>query len=367
MAEDIDYVAEGLTEGLTGNALQARLTLLGRLAQDGYALEELREAARFDLLTLLRAEAVVGGRAIYTAEEVSERAGVPTEFLAALRRAHGVPIPEEGARQFSDTDLEAATLAKQFADVGLSEEQMLATARVLGRGLAQVAEVMRSTALEMALEPGADEAELAERYREVAQQLVPMTSPLVTNGLRIHLRNVLRNEAVTAAERESGSLPGAREVAVCFADLVGFTQLGEELPPDDIGAVAGRLEEMTAHVICPPVRFVKTIGDAAMLVSPETDALLQNVLELVDVAAQEEDFPRLRAGVAFGPAAARGRLLRPPREPRQPHHRPGAARIGPGDPGCPGRPRGRRRLPLLVRRRAGDPGRPGPGQAVPGA
>ena len=305
MAGHIDYVAEGLTEGLSGKALESRLTLLKRLAEDGYELDELREAARFDLLTLLRAEAVVGGRAIYTAAEVAERSGVPEDFLAALRRAHGRPIPEGNARQFSETDLEAATLARDFRAAGLSEEQMLATARVLGRGLAQVAEVMRSTALELALEPGADEAELAERYRAVAEQLVPMTAPLLTNGLSMHLRDVLRNEAVTAAERESGSLPGAREVAVCFADLVGFTQLGEELPPDDIGAVAGRLEEMTAHVVCAPVRFVKTIGDAAMLVSPEIGPLLGNVLELVELAAAEDDFPRLRAGVAFGPALRR--------------------------------------------------------------
>jgi adenylate cyclase len=121
----------------------------------------------------------------------------------------------------------------------------------------------------------------------------------------MHLRDVLRNEAVTAAERESGRLPGAREVAVCFADLVGFTRLGEELPADDIGAVAGRLEEMTAHVVCAPVRFVKTIGDAAMLVSPEIEPLLGNALELVEMAAAERDFPRLRAGVAFGPALRR--------------------------------------------------------------
>ena len=305
MAEDIDYVAEGLADGLSGKALEARLKLLGRLAEDGYGLDELREAARFDLLTLLRAEAVVGGRAIYTADEVAERSGVSRDFLAALRRAHGRPIPEGDARQFSEADLEAATLARDFQAAGLTEEQMLATARVLGRGLAQVAEVMRSTALELALEPGADEAELAERYRAVAEQLVPMTAPLLTNGLRMHLRDVLRNEAVTAAERESGRLPGAREVAVCFADLVGFTRLGEELPADDIGAVAGRLEEMTAHVVSAPVRFVKTIGDAAMLVSPEAEPLLENVLELVELAAAESDFPRLRAGIAWGPALRR--------------------------------------------------------------
>jgi adenylate cyclase len=56
----------------------------------------------------------------------------------------------------------------------------------------------------------------------------------------------------------------------------------------------------------PPVRFVKTIGDAAMLVSPEPEALLDATLALVAAAdAEGEHFPQLRAGVALGPALAR--------------------------------------------------------------
>jgi adenylate cyclase len=55
------------------------------------------------------------------------------------------------------------------------------------------------------------------------------------------------------------------------------------------------------------VRLVKTIGDAAMLVSPDPAALLDAGLGLHDAAAAEgEDFPRLRVGVALGPAVARG-------------------------------------------------------------
>jgi adenylate cyclase len=51
---------------------------------------------------------------------------------------------------------------------------------------------------------------------------------------------------------------------------------------------------------------VKTIGDAAMLVSPEAGPLIDTALELVEAAEHEGDaFPRLRAGLATGPALGR--------------------------------------------------------------
>jgi adenylate cyclase len=83
--------------------------------------------------------------------------------------------------------------------------------------------------------------------------------------------------------------------------------LGAEVPPDELGAVAGRLATLAADVAQPPVRLVKTIGDAAMLVSPEAPALLDAALGLVAAVDEEgDDYPLLRAGIASGPALARG-------------------------------------------------------------
>jgi len=53
------------------------------------------------------------------------------------------------------------------------------------------------------------------------------------------------------------------------------------------------------------VRLVKEIGDAVMLVASEPEAMLECTLKLVEVAAREEGFPELRAGVACGPAVNR--------------------------------------------------------------
>jgi adenylate cyclase len=124
--------------------------------------------------------------------------------------------------------------------------------------------------------------------------------------VRLHLRHMVRTEAISAAERAEGTLPGAREVTVCFADLVGFTRLGEEVAPDELGRVAQRLVELTGEHLRGEVRLVKAIGDAAMLVSPEPSGLLDVALDLVDAAdAEGADFPQLRVGMASGAALSR--------------------------------------------------------------
>jgi adenylate cyclase len=95
-------------------------------------------------------------------------------------------------------------------------------------------------------------------------------------------------------------------VTVCFADLVGFTRFGEQLDPTDLGALVGRLGELAGEITVAPVRLVKMIGDAVMLVSRDNDALLDAALELVARAeAEGEGLPPLRAGLARGLALAR--------------------------------------------------------------
>src|SRR5437764_990206 len=108
------------------------------------------------------------------------------------------------------------------------------------------------------------------------------------------------------AVRRAMRLPVSREVAVCFADLVGFTRLGEQVPPEELGQLAVRLEALATEVARAPVRLVKTIGDAAMLAAAEPAPLLDAALELIDAADSEgEHFPQLRAGAALGRAVPR--------------------------------------------------------------
>ncbi len=96
-------------------------------------------------------------------------------------------------------------------------------------------------------------------------------------------------------------------MSVCFADLVGFTRLGERSEIGRIGTVARLLESVAIEVTNPDVRLVKLIGDAAMLVSEDGAALLDAALRFVEFGQEAgEDLPPLRVGVARGEAIPQG-------------------------------------------------------------
>jgi adenylate cyclase len=305
-AEPIDFAAEGLLDGLEGQQREERLALLRQLANDGVSLIELRRTTAAGSIMYLPADRVIVGAERYTAREVAELSGVEESFLVAARRAMGLPIPEQDEPLYSEAELEAARMTQIGRDAGISDDEQLELLRVLGRGLSQVAETLRALPLKLVLEPGMSEPELANRYAQAAGALYPLVNPLVESVLTLHLKHATQSTVVNALERSGGQLPGSREVSVCFADLVGFTRLGEEVAPDELGRLAGRLETLAGDVAEPPVRLVKTIGDAAMLASPEPEPLLGATLSLIDAAdAEGEDFPQLRAGAALGQALPR--------------------------------------------------------------
>ena len=94
-------------------------------------------------------------------------------------------------------------------------------------------------------------------------------------------------------------------MTVGFVDIVGFTELGEQVPPDELGAVVRDFERSVEDAARAPVRLVKTIGDAAMLVAPEPGPVVAAVLDLVEASRGSEERPLLRGGVACGEALPR--------------------------------------------------------------
>jgi adenylate cyclase len=301
----VDFEAEGLFKGTRGKARQARRELLEELHSQGFSLEELREAVAEDRLALLPVERVLapaGER--YTGREVAELTGLPQDFLITQRQALGLPVPDPDEPVFDAEDVEAARRLKAFRDAGIPDEAMLDMARVLGMAMSQVAAANRSLVAGALVRAGDTERDAGLRFAEAARTLGPLSGESLSYILNLHLREQVRNDVIGRAQLTAGT-PGAQEITACFADLVGFTELGEELAPEDLGGVTGRLGQLVGEVATTPVRLVKMIGDAAMLVAPNAEAIVDAALTLVDAAAAEEDLPMLRAGIARGPAIAR--------------------------------------------------------------
>ena len=308
-ADEPDFAAEGLLKGLRGKQREARLDLLRQLHEAGVPLDELKKAAAEERLALLPVEMVLAREGRYSARDIAEATGQDEEAMRRQRQALGLPwVADPDAKVFTEDDLEAGRRARAFAEAGFPEEATLEVSRVIGEAMSRVAAAIRNLVGESLLRPGDTERDVGLRYAEVARETAPLLGPVLEYVLNQHLVEQIRDDVISRAELQAGEiLPDAREMAVCFADLSGFTRLGEVAAVDEVGAVAGRLAALASEAAGGPVRLVKTIGDAAMLVSPEPAALVEAALALVDAAdAEGEDFPPLHAGVALGPVVSRG-------------------------------------------------------------
>src|SRR5437764_561462 len=139
----VDFDTAELLDDLDGAEREARRRLLAELSQDGFRIEELREAVAEDRLALLPVERVLGG--VYTAREVEAKTGLPTQVLLRLRRMLGLPEADADDRVFGEEDVEMAQSTRRFIEVGLSERAIGEMTRVLGESMARLAATTAST------------------------------------------------------------------------------------------------------------------------------------------------------------------------------------------------------------------------------
>lgn len=304
---EAERVAEGvdLLDGLEGEARAERADLVAWLLDNGFTVEQIRGTLSPMLLASRR---LIGDDGTYVStRQIAEDTGLDIGLVQRVQRAIGLPTvddPDDAAYLTADAAVVAHT--HKFLDLGFDADQLMQVIRTLSEGLSNAAETMRYTALARLLHAGATELDIARGAEQIVAAVAPLLGPMIEDMLMLQLRHSLESEAVNASERAAGAqLPGARDIAVAFADLVGFTRLGEETPPEELEQLAHRLTDLAHDVAVPPVRYVKGIGDAVMLVCPDPVPLLDAMLELAGAAEADETFPRLRAGMAFGQAVSR--------------------------------------------------------------
>lgn len=302
---EVDVETSGLLDGLEGPPRAERADLVEWLLTRGFTVDEIGEA--FVPMLLASRRALGDDGAMVSARQVSEESGLDLELLQRMLRAVGLPrVDDPEAAVLLKSDVKTFAYAKDFLELGLDPDQIVLVMQVLADGLTRAAEVMRYAALAAILKPGATELETAMASEELILRAAPLLGPLIQDTLRLQLIHTMETEAVTTTERAEGiPLPGARLITIAFADLVGFTRLGEVVPPEDLEKLAHRLADLARDVAVAPVRYVKSIGDEVMLVSSDPAAMLDAVLDLLDATEKDPDFPRLRVGLATGMAVSR--------------------------------------------------------------
>jgi adenylate cyclase len=301
----VDLEAQGLLEGLdTPAEREARTALVNGLLDDGVPITELKRAAtegRLVLMAVERALRVPGET--YTVADVAAQTRLSEAGVRRLRASFGLTVPADGERTLNADDVQEGRRLNEALSLGFHEERVLRLNRVIGQRTAQIAAAMVEATVETMLQPGDTEHDLARRVADAGTALLPMAGSVVAYAVQEHLREQLGRAAITRAELLSGRPVGVRSVSVCFADLVGFTDLAERIAPEQLGAVAERLASIAAELAVPPVTLVKTIGDAAMLVCQDPQPLLDAARALLSAADSEATgFPALRVGIAEGRA-----------------------------------------------------------------
>jgi adenylate cyclase len=237
---------------------------------------------------------LLGEQPTLTRLEVAERSGVPIEVAQELWRLLGFPRQADDVPAFTPNDVDALRLAHDLMELGiLSPDRMVALTRTWGRSFARLAEWQVGLLATVTVESGEDPARALPR---LADEVLPRVDELQSWVWRRHL-------ASAANRLLSVGTPGSTaEMAIVFVDIVGYTSRSRTLSETELVQWLEAFEtEAVRLTVERGGRIIKNIGDEVLLVADEPTTAVEIALELTRRGADEEDpFPQVRAGIAYG-------------------------------------------------------------------
>jgi adenylate cyclase len=241
---------------------------------------------------------LLGGPRRYTRLQVAEMSGMAPERTLRLWRALGFPDAADDDPAFTDADIEALNVLSTLIDSGfVGPENEASIARAMGQSLSRLADWqtdMLAEALTRDMDPEGDRGASADQAVAAARALLPRLREVQDYVWRRHL-------AANADRLLAAVGPGdRRELAVGFADLVGYTSRSRGMGGRELGAMIEDFESTAAEVIARHSgRVVKTVGDGVLFTAATARAAVGIGLELPEVWDSAER-PPLRTGVAYG-------------------------------------------------------------------
>ena len=226
--------------------------------------------------------------------EVTDRAGVPLEVAEELWRLLGFPRHADDERAFTTADVDALRLTYDLMELGiLSPDRMVALTRTWGRSFARLAEWQVGLLGEVSAESGDDAAKTLPR---LAEDVLSRVEELQSWVWRRHLAGVANRMLAVGAVGE------AAEMAVVFVDIVGYTSRSRTLSDSELVQWLEAFETEAAQLAVESGgRIIKSIGDEVLLVADDPGAAAGIALELTRRGEDQDDpFPRVRAGMAYG-------------------------------------------------------------------
>jgi adenylate cyclase len=263
------------------------------------------DPAAIDIPKLLeRAEdLILGGPRKYTAEQVSERAGLDRDEAHRLWKALGFPAVADDEVTFTEADVTALRRMRELVAFGLADEQRrLGVARLYGQTFWRLASYQGQLLLDqLATRPELLQSD--EEFGELVSHVTPLLEELQGYAWR---RQLAAYVARLASQGTDQITTGPATLAIGFADLARFTALTRKATEAELGTLLETFEAMSTEIVGQHGgRVVKTIGDEVLFQADEPAAAAEIALRLLEGAAAEPELPDLRAGLAYGPVVSR--------------------------------------------------------------
>jgi adenylate cyclase len=239
----------------------------------------------------------------YTRIQVAELSGMAPERTQRLWRALGFPDAADDDPAFTDADVEALGVLSTLIDSGfVGPETEASIARAMGQSLSRLADWQTDMLADALARMGGDDdrpTASAEEAVEAARALLPRLRQVQDYVWRRHL-------AANADRLLAATGPGdRRELAVGFADLVGYTSRSRGMGGRELGVMVEDFESIATEVIARHHgRVVKTVGDGVLFTAASAVDAVEIGLELPEAWAAE-DRPPLRVGAAYGAVLTR--------------------------------------------------------------
>jgi adenylate cyclase len=266
---------------------------------------------RTDLLNAALFEAVLlPGRLerTVTPAMIAAQGRLSVAEIAELTEAFGLPRPHAHAPAFTPEEARVFIELGDLADVWPPDVR-LQVSRAYGAMLAGIARA-EVQAFQTYTEPhvreqGGDDTAHLRSIQNAFARLLPLADPLLLGVHRRWLEHELAQRAVSVAESRGGTsaLPGAVEVTFLFCDLKNFTAYADLHGDRAAIAAIDRFFETVGREHGEAGRFVKSLGDGAMLAYDEPADAVTAAARLIE--AMPPGLPRVHASAHRGIAIAR--------------------------------------------------------------
>jgi len=299
-----EFEALGLYDPAAADADDRRALLEWMLAR-GISVDDVAGVLRRRRsITAVAGDLVLRSSDRLSAAEVADRTGLPVETIRRISLAVGLPVDGDEPG-FTASDVQMIELfgagGELFGEVAL--EHFL---RVVGSSLARIADAAGSLFLAEVEAPlaaaEAGELALAQANLEAIQMLTPLRQVMDSLFLAHMEQAIIRSEA--AREHSTSLVTGY--LCVGFVDLVGFTQLSQQLPVAELRTLVDDFESAAYDVVgTRGGRVVKLIGDEVMFVTVDPEAACEIGLALLERFG-DDTAVMPRGALALGEVLTRG-------------------------------------------------------------